>query len=54
MSSKEYRKYDTWGFQHGQHYYIQNEYLKDPKNSKVNTYTKEGFPRWRERPRSCP
>ncbi|WP_228446552.1 DUF6443 domain-containing protein [Chryseobacterium sp. 3008163] len=40
---KEYRKYDTWSSQHGQHYYIQNEYLKDPKNNKVNTYTKEGF-----------
>ncbi|AZB11504.1 RHS repeat-associated core domain-containing protein [Chryseobacterium sp. G0162] len=40
---KEYRKYDTWESQHGQHYYIQNEYLKDPTNNKVNTYTKEGF-----------
>ncbi|WPO89700.1 DUF6443 domain-containing protein [Chryseobacterium sp. HR92] len=40
---KEYRKYDTWESQHGQHYYIQNEYLKDPTNKKVNTYTKEGF-----------
>jgi len=40
---KEYRKYDTWESQHGQHHYIQNEYLKYPTNNKVNTYTKEGF-----------
>ena len=40
---KEYRQYDTWLSSHGQHYYIQAEYLKDPANNKVNTFTKEGF-----------
>ncbi|QOW11944.1 RHS repeat-associated core domain-containing protein [Kaistella flava (ex Peng et al. 2021)] len=40
---KAYRQYDTWSSQNGQHYYMQAEYLKDPTNNKVNTYTKEGF-----------
>ncbi|KAA0126032.1 RHS repeat-associated core domain-containing protein [Chryseobacterium sp. SN22] len=40
---KEYRQYDTSSSQHGQHYYIQNEYLNNPNNDKVNTYPKEGY-----------
>lgn len=40
---KEYRQYDTWSSSHGQHYYMQAEYLKDPTNNKVNSFTKERF-----------
>ena len=40
---KEYRQYDTRDYKHGEHYYIQNEYLKDPTNSKVTAFTKGGF-----------
>ncbi|MEG2078115.1 RHS repeat domain-containing protein, partial [Chryseobacterium sp.] len=40
---KEYRKYDTDNFKHGQHYYIQNEYLANPSNNAVNTYPIQGY-----------
>ena len=40
---KEYRQYDTNDYKHGQHYYIQNELLKNPNNDKVNAFSKYGY-----------